>query len=75
MVKNPERRPPRRRERSNTAMLALLAAVVVVMAVVAFTLNRNSPLVATPASSTTEGDGTNGQAGVAPAQGRSGIER
>ncbi len=56
-------------------MLALLAAVVVVMAVVAFTLNRNSPLVATPASSTTEGDGTNGQAGVAPAQGRSGIER
>jgi hypothetical protein len=65
----------RGREWGDGAMLALLAAMVIVMAVLAFTLHRNSPLVAAGSSVTASEPSTSGQGGIAPVRGRSGIER
>lgn len=53
----------------NGAIVGVVAAMIVVMAVIAFTLHRNSPLVATSPGITT------GQGGLAPVRGRGGIER
>jgi hypothetical protein len=46
-------------------MLALLAAMVIVMAVTAFSLHRNSPLVATAPTVTASEPTTDGQGGIA----------
>ena len=56
------------------SIIALLAAMVIVMAVVAFTLHRNSPLVATAPSSSSE-PSTDGYGGLIPTRGRGAIER
>jgi hypothetical protein len=56
-------------------MLALLAAMVIVMAVLAFTLHRNSPLVASGSTLTATEPSTSGQGGIVPVSGRNGIER
>jgi hypothetical protein len=68
--------PSHRREGEwgNGAIVAVIAAMVVVMALVAFTLHRNSPFAAGPTVTTPDLD-TNGQGGIAPVRGRSGIER
>jgi hypothetical protein len=62
-------------EWGNGAIVAVIAAMVVVMALVAFTLHRNSPLVAAGPNVTTPDLDTSGQGGIAPARGRTGIER
>jgi hypothetical protein len=62
-------------EWGNGAIVAVIAAMVVVMALVAFTLHRNSPWVATAPTVTTPDLDTNGQGSIAPVRGRSGIER
>ena len=69
--------PSHRREGEggNGAIVAVIAAMVIVMAVIAFTLHRNSPLVAGGPTVTTSEPGTSGQGGIAPVRGRSGIER
>lgn len=60
----------------NGALVGVVAAMAVVMAVIAFTLHRNSPLVAVggPHIATSE-PSTTGQGGLSPTRGRSGIER
>ena len=69
--------PSHRREGEwgNGAIVAVIAAMVIVMAVIAFTLRRNSPLVAAGPTVTTSEPSTSGQGGIAPVRGRSGIER
>jgi sugar phosphate permease len=69
--------PSHRREGEwgNGAIVAVIAAMVIVMAVIAFTLHRNSPLVAGAPTVTTSEPSTSGQGGIAPVRGRSGIER
>jgi hypothetical protein len=69
--------PSHRREGEwgNGAIVAVIAAMVIVMAVTAFTLHRNSPLVAGAPTVTTAEPSTSGQGGIAPVRGRSGIER
>ena len=69
--------PSHRREGEggNGAIVAVIAAMVIVMAVIAFTLHRNSPLVAGGPTVTTSEPSTSGQGGIAPVRGRSGIER
>ena len=69
--------PSHRREGDggNGAIVAVIAAMVIVMAVIAFTLHRNSPLVAGGPTVTTSEPSTSGQGGIAPVRGRSGIER
>jgi hypothetical protein len=57
------------------SIFALLAAMVVVMTVVAFSLHRNSPLVATAPTLAVSEPETTGQGDLTPARGRSGIER
>jgi hypothetical protein len=59
----------------NGAIAGVIAAMVIVMAVTAFTLHRNSPLVATAPTLTASEPSTSGQGGIAPVRGRSGIER
>ena len=59
----------------NADIISLLAAMVLVMAVTAFTLHRNSPLVATAPTVTASDPSTDGGGGIAPVTGRSGIER
>jgi hypothetical protein len=59
----------------NADIIGLLAAMVLVMAVTAFTLHRNSPLVATGPTVTVSDPSTDGRGGIAPVTGRSGIER
>jgi hypothetical protein len=69
--------PSHRREGEwgNGAIVAVIAAMVIVMTVTAFTLHRNSPLVAGGPTVTTPEPSTTGQGGIAPVRGRSGIER
>jgi hypothetical protein len=62
-------------DRGNGAIFGVIAAMVIVMAVIAFTLHRNSPLVAAGPSVTTSEPSTTGAGGIAPVRGRSGIER
>jgi hypothetical protein len=69
-----ERTRRRRREWSSGAMITALAAMVVVLAIVAFTLPRNSPLLATAPSHTSE-PSTTGQGGLVPVRSRGDIER
>jgi hypothetical protein len=63
---------PNRRDRDgewgNGAIVAVIAAMVVVMALIAFTLHRNSPLVASGPSVTASEPSTSGQGGLAPAR-------
>ena len=73
--KDLERTPVRKPTRGNGDIMAILAAMVVVMAVIAFTLHRSSPLVATGRSTSTSEPSIMGQGGVVPVRGRSGIER
>ena len=72
--KDLERTPVRKPTRGNGDIMAILAAMVVVMAVIAFTLHRNSPLVATGRSTSTSEPSTMGQGGVVSVRSR-GIER
>ena len=62
--------PSHRREGEwgNGAIVAVIAAMVIVMAVTAFTLHRNSPLVAGAPTVTTAEPSTSGQGGLAPAR-------
>jgi len=57
------------------AIIGVVLAMVVVMAVIAFTLHRNSPLVATGPGISRSAPSTTGQGGLMPVRGRSGIER
>jgi hypothetical protein len=70
---------PNRRDRDaewgNDAIVGFIASMVVVMALIAFTLHRNSPLVAAAPTVTTPELSTSGQGGIAPVRGRSGMER
>jgi hypothetical protein len=70
---------PNRRDRDgewgNGGIVAVIAAMVMVMAFIAFTLHRNSPLVAGGPSVTTSEPSTTGEGGLAPARSRRGIER
>jgi len=70
-----ERRRQPASERGKGDIIGIVAAMVVVMAVIAFTLHRNSPLVATGPGVSTSEPSTTGQAGIVPVQGRNGIER
>jgi hypothetical protein len=61
---------PNRRDRDgewgNGAIVAVIAAMVVVMALIAFTLHRNSPLVASGPSVTASEPSTSGQGALRP---------
>ena len=59
----------------NGAIIGTVVSMVTVMAVIAFTLHRNSPLVATAPIVTASEPSTTGQGGLAPVHGRSGIDR
>jgi hypothetical protein len=62
-------------EWDNAAFIGTVAAMVIVMAVIAFTLHRNSPLVAAGPQITPSEPSTSGQGGLSPVRGRSGVER
>jgi hypothetical protein len=68
---------PNRRGRDgewgNGAIVAVIGAMVIVMALIAFTLHRNSPLVAAGPTVSTSEPSTTGEGGLAPVRGRSGI--
>jgi hypothetical protein len=68
----PNRRDPDG-EGGDGAVVAIIAAMVTVMAVIAFTVHRNSPLVASGPTVTASEPSTSGEGGIAPATGRSGI--
>jgi hypothetical protein len=74
-----EGRLPNRRDREGEwgrgATVGVIAAMVIVMAVAAFTLHRNSPLVATPPAVNASEPSTTGQGALGPVRGRSGIDR
>jgi hypothetical protein len=58
----------------NGPLVGIVVAMIVVMAAITFTLHKSSPLIVTGPGSTSE-PSTTGQADVAPARSRSGIER
>jgi hypothetical protein len=57
----------------NGAIVGVVTAMLVVMAVIAFTLHRNSPLIATGPGISGSETRRSGQGGLVPVRGRGGI--